>query len=493
MNKTLAILFFEDYLVCAVEPFNGKFEHLKLNDELNFPFYFFIDNINQRIDYSFAYKVDYQDQKENYIGDLITGITQSGKTYQWYDYQSEYISLFSNIIKDIKNEYLEIMKKYDNSIQLGEGDQIATNYIFSDNIIPEAKEKIIAYFSKNGLKLNEQFKFDTSIVEYHINKIQRRVIDKKYAVIETIGSHLNMSIVECKNNKYKRIHFQQFEDYGTDPRIQVIAKKIVDDVNRQEGLLAQAEDIKKEYLRHQTKAGKIVKALKNIKKPYLRIETTFAVDPNRKIVTNLSLEEIDKLSYLHARQFSSFFTDHFLSKAKLKTLDIEKVFLVGNTLNNELITAEFERFGNDKLEYYSDEIGFVLKEALKEQQDEVEEEDEEATMFMVSEAVEKDFETKTSKRELESLRIQELQIGQKVRLNNFDSTPGKGESVQELEYIGDNKFIIRHSTRSLLSGDEATSITTVWMPKIQIDFDIKRNGKTLGRFRTRPVVKIELL
>jgi len=487
MDKTLTLFFEEEYLLAAIKPFDGKFTVFQQNNDIKFPFYFFVDNINNKIDYSFIYKSDFQDSKPNYYGNFLNMIIDKTQKYKWYEYETEIIDLLINIINNVRNFYFENLKKIGGDETIDESVAIPLNLVFSENVKLESREALRNYLAKQNFKINLVTKnLSELIVLHHINKNNFQIQQKDYAVVEALGENLNMSIVRVKNNVAEKTHFKVFPEYGTDPRVHVIAKKIVDDVNRQEGLLSKTEDLKKEYKRHQTKAVKIIEALKSFKKPFLTLSTTFMVEPSRKLVTNLSIEEIDKLSFLHARQFSSFLTDHFLNTVGIKILELDKIFLVGNTFNNELVNKEFARFGNERIIYLSDDISIVLQEAYSKPITNEPIVDNDATMFMVDEnAI-----IPESYQLFEKLLVADLKIGQEIKLTNSD--PVKGIEIQIMQYLGKNKFVITESNRSLRSGDIAEPIIMTWTKSIQLDFDIHRNHKFFGRFRTRPVVKIEV-
>ena len=78
-------------------------------------------------------------------------------------------------------------------------------------------------------------------------------------------------------------------------------------------------------------------------------------------------------------------------------------------------------------------------------------------------------------------------------LNTFDHAPGKGAAHQEFVYLGGHQFKVLSSSRTLHAGDIAEPVSDVWQTGVQIDLMITRSGKNLGRFRTRPVVKISIM
>jgi hypothetical protein len=91
------------------------------------------------------------------------------------------------------------------------------------------------------------------------------------------------------------------------------------------------------------------------------------------------------------------------------------------------------------------------------------------------------------------VRLEDLEIGQQIKLNNFDARPGKGESMQFVEYLGSGKFVVLDSTRSLRTGDILESKDNKWTIGKKLIFDVHRNGKLYGRFQMRETQTIEIL
>jgi len=94
--------------------------------------------------------------------------------------------------------------------------------------------------------------------------------------------------------------------------------------------------------------------------------------------------------------------------------------------------------------------------------------------------------------EIEFLNVDNLTIGQTVMLTNFDPAPGKGQAIQKFTYLGDKKFLVIYSTRSLQKGEIAEPLADIWVPGMQVDLKISLEGKTRGLFKTRKIVKIEV-
>ena len=506
MNKTLAVFVNDDYLTVAVQPLKDKFSLLFTNDEKKFPLYFYINPTDSSIDYGFDYKINFRDNKSLFAGDLMQALDKGGQKISISGFDEDYITLFNPIIRDIRELYAREMSKY-GDFQFSDSTMIETAIVFSENITQKAQSEFLNYWRSKSFNFVKVEKFDTLLLQYFKAKNGLYCQNRKFAVIEALGMDLNMSVLNVDGANVSRIAFKKFDGYGVDPRIKVIAKKIVDDVNRQENIIDRDDSaaINREYIRHYDKAVKIVELLAKWNKPVISLQTSFAVNQGNKIKVSLSLDEINKLSYLYSRQFSAFFSDNFLAKEKIKTIDLDKIFLVGNSLNNTTVQKEFANYGETKLEVYTDDISFVLGELFKEQAPQPVE-DEESTMFqMGAQHIEKKTTpppppppvtpkpSQPAYTQVENINIASLAPNKKVLLNTFDPAPGKGAAHQEFVYLGNHQFKVLSSTRTLRPGDIAEPVSDFWKPGVQIDLMITRSGKNLGRFRTRPVVKISVM
>ncbi|MCQ2974432.1 MAG: hypothetical protein MJ211_06425 [Bacteroidales bacterium] len=499
MNKTLSIFVNDDYLVVAVQPLKDKFSLLFTNDEKKFPLYFYINPSDSSIDYGFDYKINFRDNKNLFAGDLMLALNQGGKKIQIGGYDEDYITLFNPIIRDIRELYSKEMSKYED-FDFSETTIIDTCIIFSENITQKAQNEFIKYWQNKNFNFIKNEKFDCQLLKYYVSKNGLFCQNRKFAILEALGMDLNMSIINVDGQNITRIANKKFEGYGIDPRIKVIAKKIVDDVNRQENIIDRdnLEAINREYIRHYDKALKIIDYIsKNSDKSMISLTTSFVMNQSNKIKVNLSVDEINKLSYLYSRQFSAFFSDSFLASQKIKAIDLDKIFLVGNSLGNNTVHNEFINYGEAKIETFSDEISFVLSEFYREQVNQ-ENLDEESTQFMVGamhrqETIKPETPTLPTYSSVDNLQLSTLKNGNKVLLNTFDPNPGKGAAIQELLFMGDGTFQVIKSTRTLKPGDKCQPVSDQWNIGVQIDFFVTRNGQSLGRFRTRKVVKISIM
>jgi hypothetical protein len=94
--------------------------------------------------------------------------------------------------------------------------------------------------------------------------------------------------------------------------------------------------------------------------------------------------------------------------------------------------------------------------------------------------------------EVSQVNVNTLKQGTMVYLDTFDATPGKGAAFQELEYQGSGIFLVIGSSRSLAPGDIAKPFSMAWNCGVQLDFMITRDGRSIGKFRTRMVKRIRI-
>lgn len=478
MNKTLAIHIEEDFLVAGVEPLNGKFHKLTKRGSEEFYFYFYVDKINNKIDYSKLYKEKVESEVEYYYGGFFKGLENA--TFSLNAYDNEYVELLNPIISDIREMYFVILRSLLSGEEIDELEEIPLKISYSTYLNKEAKYILERFFKRHSFDVLEaKSNFPLLVVKefFHENSINSN--NKKIAFVEAIGTDLNMSIVNIYNKFDSEITLSEsFTNFGLDPRTFILAKKIVDDINKQEGLLGNEETVKKEYLRQLNLSKKLLEQLEKQTSPYLRVETNFAVETNRTKIINISIEELNQLTFSHVRQLARYFESYFLAQNNININDLDNIILLGDMLSNTAVKTEFARFGQKKIEYLeSSKMYLSLRNLLH-----VEEAQENPSLVRPTENWE----------ELEFLNIETLTIGQSILLSNFDSAPGKGESIQQFNYLGNNQFLVVRSTRSLQKGDLAEPLSDVWVPGMQTELKVFSNSKLRGVFTTRKIVKIEI-
>ena len=457
----------KNYLIFVLNKSELEQYVLKHQNNYCFPLYFYLDKHQDKISFNTNFKPFYFAQDPNFIGNFWENLTNK-KTYLWKGQKNNYSQLFALMLDEVKTKTSEL------SIKL----------IFSDNIKSENKNIIQEIFRSQGFVLEEQILcLPELVLKNHIDENSLYIQNKKFAVLEALEDSLNISIVQVKENQISRLEQKSFVKQGIDPHKYVIAKEIVDDISRSAKIHNEPQLIENEYKRHELKAEKIIPVLEKSAQNILSLSTSFAEDLEKRYITKINISEINKLVEIQAKKILASFIDNF----KIKTTELDKLFLIGDALNNTLVKNEFAHFGKDKIIYFTNDISSIIKTSLIEQnQDAI---DDEATMFL---ATDDEQSTIREYSEVQTLELSNLEIGKYVKLTNNDPRPGKGESIQVFEHQGENKLKVVESTRSLKKGDIVELITLTWHQGIQVMLKIYRKNNYKGKFKTREIQKIEI-
>jgi len=474
MKNTLAIYIDTDYLVFAIQK-NGNSELIKNNDSCQFPLYFFVDNKNGKITYNHNYKAFYLDGHEEFVGDFFNSIKNNEK-YVFNGNKTHTKELFSILLNDVKTQYFSHTGEAKSTV-------IYSKLVFSENLNANIKPLVQKQFEANGFEIEEQNNcFSELVIKNYIFQNSLYLQDKKIVVLEGLNENLNISIVEVVENKVKEIDIKTFSQLGDAPEISTIANEIVEDIKT--SYSNTSASINTEYARHKIKAKKVLAEIKTTKKPQLTVSTTFASDLNKRLIANISISRFNELANLQARIIFAAFNENF----KIKITEFDKIFLIGDSLNSELVKAEFENYSSGKNIYLSNNISEILGALFEKPETKIE--DDTATMFLVAEP--DNEQTNEVFMEISTLIIDDLKVGQKIKISNYDGRKGKGASMQMFEYLGNNQLKIIESSRSLKVGFIAEPVTKTWHQGIAVVLNIINKGKKIGKFKTREIKKIEI-
>jgi len=475
MNFKLIVHIEPEYLCAGILPLPGKFQLMTKRGNPYFPFFFMIDNVNFKIDYSPSYANDFLKQNSDfiklntyYIGDFLERIACSD-LLKFKSYEIETIQLLLPIYQDIKNSYFERIRKFEN---IDTNFQIPLMLSFSDLIVAEKREIFFNFFKAQTTEV------ELTPIPFSLNLVQGLIASKKmtfnigkYLVINAMYHDLSISMIHIYN-EYDRecSKMATYKDYGVDPRMRIIARKIVDDINRAEGVLTDDIQINREYKRQYIKAIDVIQSMQDNNSPYITVSTTFENDTSKIRTTNISVKEIEDETFMYIRQISRL-CDDFLKNSEMDINVIEKFVMVGNTLGNELIKKEFSRFGNHKLVFVGDEsVELVIQTILEPNVVEIEKTD----MFQ-------EVQKSNTK-----LNVFSLQVGQIVWITDDD---GLEQTTKKLKYEGGNKFVVVEKIGKLEKNDICSALSIEWEIGKQLFFAVERNSKALGQYKTRVVTE----
>lgn len=429
MNKTLALFFSKQYIIAGIKPYLDKFLILSKSGNNKFYLYFLIDKSNDRIDYSEIYNTD---KRAGVVTDFFEKIEQKNSTYSLHGYDWNYIELLSPILDDIKDVYYQKMSDFDDESQSDIKKQpIPANICFTDNISQKARQQIRNYLEETDIDvLNTDFTLAESLVRAQMYKEPNIGIkDKFFAIAECLGNNLNISIVLTKNiDDFERKEAKTFRNYGADPRVGVVAKLVVNKANSINVLHSESE-MENEYSRHLKKAENWINELDKTIRPFILVETALKPAPENIQSITLDKKEIERLTTAHISQMARFFKDTVKS-AGININRLEKIILIGNTMNNRLVLEEFQRFGEHKIITLSENNVFdVLRGMLFE--------DEEIVEIQ----------------ELEYIRTSDLKPGVTIEFS-WSGGSNRPERIVKAVYNGNESFtIISHENSSIKTGD----------------------------------------
>lgn len=392
---------------------------------------------------------------------------------------------------------------------------------FADSVEEPARAAIGESLVRSGLQISTREQLPAVVARHFARSRGMLCNNRRFAVVETLGSDLNMYIVNVDGNACDVIARRNVEGLGVDPLARAIAQKIVNTVNLNAHIIApnDGKALSAEILRHYSLSEKVVAYFdKNPGKATIKLSTNFACAPAQKYPVGLSREELYADATNFARQYSALFANDLLAANGCRVIDLEYIILVGNTLENPTVLRGFQEVGGSKVVAFHGDFmefmdGMIASSVNASAADSAAPavEDGEGTMFQMANAQSAPEPPKQpvvppqqpvapppvtppqpQYQEVQGVDINTLTPGTMVYLDTFDSTPGKGAAFQELEYQGSGIFLVIGSSRSLAPGDIAKPLVASWKNGVQLDFMITRDGRSIGKFRTRMVKRIRI-
>lgn len=403
---------------------------------------------------------------------------------------------------------------------------------FSNSVGETARAAVGESLMRNGLQISSREQLPAVIARHFAKSRGILCNNRRMAVVETLGDDLNMYIVNISGNSCDILAKRNAEGLGVDPLARAIAQKIVNTVNVNAHIIApnDGKALSSEILRHYSLSEKVIAYFdKNPNKDTIKLTTNFACAPAQKYPVGLSREELYADAANFSRQYTALFSNELLAANSCRVIDLEAVILVGNTLEKSSILKGFQEIGGTKvfafhgdfMEFMDGMIAIAMPSAPSTDNAAPTADDNEGTMFQMANAPvapEPPRQPATPPqpatpsqqpvtppppvtptqpagpvyREVPQVEVDKLTQGTLVYVDTFDPTPGKGAAFQELEYQSEGFFLVIGSSRSLAPGDIAKPLSKVWQGGMQLDFMITRDGRSIGKFRTRMVKRIRI-
>lgn len=340
-------------------------------------------------------------------------------------------------------------------------------YLSFDISFSPSLKNIIKHLVSN--KYNTELLPDTAILaikSFIINS--NNTAPQTFLVLTNYNDKIIYSTIKYDGTEINLINVATLDNTAFEPFTIEAAKYLCQSVYRIYNIQASIppqKDILYNYYKLLNKGNIFYKADKNTYILSLSVENS----KERQIV-RLNTDEIKNLAKNYAKNTI------FSLNQTIKTDSNQKTIVWGNFFENEIVKNELKTITKNFLNTNYTEIFLNYKAPIpKSQTKETQKLSTENTL------------------NIEKIIINNLKIGDKIKLSNFDSRPDKGWAYQHFEYIGDKRFIVIESTRSLKPGDIVETADDFWHIKTIIVLEVFRANKPYGRFQTREIQKIELI
>ncbi|MBQ1696647.1 MAG: hypothetical protein II075_02070 [Bacteroidales bacterium] len=496
MDNILALFICDSYIQAAILNGDGTCKPLPSDRDGGRYYLYFKQNGAGGYDYGLQYLMPYRNGEAGAEGDVLQRISEGRRDLELalYSVTSAIAAKTTGVSRCVAS--------------------------FSDSVDEPARAAVGESLVRSGLQISTREPLP-SVVAKHFAKSRGLLCNnRKMAIVETLGSDLHMYIVNVNGNICDVVAKRNAEGLGVDPLARAIAQKIVNTVNVNAHIIAPTDGkaLSAEILRHYSLSEKVVAYFdKNPNKDTIKLTTNFACAPTQKYPVGLSREELYADAANFARQYAAMFSNDLLAANSCRVIDFESIILVGNTLENPMVLKGFQEIGGTKVvTFHGDFMEFMdgmvttasasAPSPVANNAAPAAEEDNEGTMFQMANNAssvpqppkppvtppQPVVPPQPQYQEVQSVDVNTMKPGTMVYLDTFDATPGKGAAFQELEYQGSGIFLVIGSSRSLAPGDIAKPLVTSWQNGLQLDFMITRDGRSIGKFRTRMVKRIRI-
>lgn len=482
MDNILALFVCDNYIQAAILGGDGTCKPLLSDRDGGRYYLYFKQNDAGGYDYGLQYLMPYRNGEAGAEGDVLQRIGEGRRDLELalYAVTSAIVAKTTGISRCVAS--------------------------FSDSVDEPARAAIGESLVRSGLQISIREQLPAVVVRHFARSRGMLCNNRKMAVVETLGNDLNMYIVNINGNACDVLAKRNAEGLGVQPLARAIAQKIVNNVNVTAHIIAPTDGkaLAAEIKRHYSLSEKVIAYFdKNPNKDTIKLSTNFACAPTQKCPVGLSREELYADAANFSRQYAAMFANDLLAANGCRVIDLESIILVGNTLESPTVLKGFQEIGGTKVvAFHGDFMDFMdgmIAAPAAVANNAAPAEDNEGTMFQMANAQSAPEPPKQpvtppqpQYQEVATIDVNTLRKGALIHLDTFDSTPGKGAAFQELEYQGSGIFLIIGSSRSLAPGDIAKPLVNSWKVGIQLDFNITRDGRNIGKFRTRPVVKISI-
>jgi hypothetical protein len=339
MNKSLSMVFFEEYFVCTILPNESAWETLQVNGVDKLPLYFYVSGGNVRND-AFA-KERFEANDAAAFGNFYDTILDTSLTFRRFDLELDPIQLLHDLVQQVKSAYFERMQAFDDDFDTVS--EIPLNLCFIPGIHRDARERIRSFLAGQGFTLNG----DTDYLDAFLRSLQRKAIlpsRVNLAIVESSFGDLRFHYLEC-NEGITRRESELIVGKGVDYRVGNLARLFVEKAARRSSsrILNDTLLLEQEIKRlHRRAAAEIDKF------EYDQLDLKIELSDFSSARVIIDRRELDRMS-AESFQFIKFRFESFISKYS-NLARTEKILLNGDLLASTEFVQFFEHtFGASKV------------------------------------------------------------------------------------------------------------------------------------------------
>ncbi|MFZ4589966.1 MAG: hypothetical protein ACOYN6_03150 [Ignavibacteria bacterium] len=480
MNCTIGLYIDTDYIIAGILLYNRFVVIKSKDDNYRHYLYCFVNPNTNEINYGEKYKIDFENGTENVYGKIIEN-GKDGPEYKIFEYHKPQVELISEILNYIKTSYWNLLGNRDN---LSNNSEMITCHICFSADAAEYKDIILSILGKNNIKVANNIPLlNLSVHLAYFLFYSNSAVYKngKYLVIETLRENINLSVVSCNENTgLEMLFFEVIKGWGADPRVEAVAKIIVNKLNEYFKLLHSEQEITQEVKQQLLTAKNVLVEFEKPAISYKYVDAELSVQKGVSKRIPVKREDIDLRTKLQTSNVISGLKE-ILSKNNYRLESFDKYIILGNSFQNSNYLSEFSK---NKLILLGEGDDIKILNGMLIYYDK-------ATSNAKAE-VKNNAEPSESKKELAFLSLETLKTGQFVYL--ITGSTVINQTQMNLEYIGEKRFrVLSSSSSTIKAGDEINSTNKNWASGSPVSLQIIRGGKPFPKtYNTKAVSRIEL-
>ncbi|MEO1451343.1 MAG: hypothetical protein AAFV07_17560, partial [Bacteroidota bacterium] len=340
MNETLVLYIDTDRILAAIEPFEGKFTLLGKGEPAQYALYFHVGSGG--IQYGQGFSDDFQNEAPGIYGKIFEDVDQ---TVPVHGYAQPVLELLTPVLEDLENDFRQAWQQYTGETAPR---RPLTKVLFSNSLVGEVRTRILSFLQQRGLRVESVTQpTGTYLLRYRMDKGLLPRTPAWYGMVEALQDTLHVSLFQVEGPlAIKSVAHQAYPGYGQDPRLMVIARYVVEEVNKMRHVLDGEESVGDEIKRQMAAARQWQQRLLRSRRGSVDVRTALAAMPNSPAHVTLTRDTIDALTKSRSLQIGRYFEG--LIEPHIRWEKLDRILLIGDRLNHEQVLDGFMKYGAER-------------------------------------------------------------------------------------------------------------------------------------------------